>query len=773
MGASNLALFLTCLLVVGTATGQAEESSLEADVGLDDSLGEQSASVLTENSNTEEQGDDSLLAALSSQDTNEARKGSIRKHNWLWKATYNRFSSRGRKATVGGGRKLRGRKGGRKSSAIKGKYRIVKFTRGQCSVTCGSGFRSDTVLLRCRKRGNCLQDTIQRRTRRRPCRQPACPFSDRYVLTSYMLGECSVTCGTGVMVEARLYKCSKKSVCKKSEYTKNSTLKCTRPKCPPDAKYSVAEKRVGECSRTCGAGVKVIKVTVACVGQDCWKPRRVRTYVRSCRLRPCPVSEWQRFGKYSECSSSCGRGVQSRQRACSTGNASECSGGTRTALRWRFCRSTPCRELRLSTSWTAWSDCTAQCGYGVQSRTRFKQRDCNLFRSLRHTYGRRNVFVRPQPLVNMRWCSKLAPCNTSTTVSTSPTAGEDSTASPLEQQTTTGSPLEQQTTMGSTAMTTDIAFTTKATTTPLPPTPTPTLKPTPEAAKTTGAEIVTTLPEEPETHVITKPTVSTSSDETLGEAGDILVTGEEPEIILQPGDGQEAVAITEEEGEAYQLEDELADDEPLVASSTGSTDNKPSETNLPAVNDLTDEEILEDAQREDQVRIKTASETEAPANLSIWNRILNSPPSKDGVSLAQHETESQAKSDGPSSRNPALAMEPLQTQPATTEQSHSGNNGRGNSAVRQFEQHSGDTAAHGKAGKTNRRESKPSDAAMVDGNMPRHQFVREQTAVQDIPKSAEDSSFGGNDESDEAVNADEEESLEELLQDLSMENAFK
>ncbi|XP_071836091.1 uncharacterized protein [Apostichopus japonicus] len=149
--------------------------------------------------------------------------------------------------------------------------------------------------------------------------------------------------------------------------------------CPPvNGSYS-NWSNFTECSTTCGGGVK--NRTRSCDnpppqhgGADCVEPS---VEVKDCNMDPCPidggVSAWS---AWTECTVSCGGGKQYRNRSCT--DPPPAYGG--------FNCSDPLEQVRNCsenvtcpihgnyTEWTAWSNCSIQCG---GNGTTYRTRNCS------------------------------------------------------------------------------------------------------------------------------------------------------------------------------------------------------------------------------------------------------------------------------------------------------------------------------------------------------------------------------------------------------------
>lgn len=148
---------------------------------------------------------------------------------------------------------------------------------------------------------------------------------------------------------------------------------------PPDTKLPFVWTRGGltECSATCGRGSQ--HRIVLCVNRhteeevpegNCDSAAKPAAEEESCNTQPCPPF-WE-ASAWSECSVSCGPGVQQRQLQCR-----QSFGSRSTMVHPQRCahlpqpESTQVCQLRLCSHWevsTNWSTCSVDCGVGRRTR---------------------------------------------------------------------------------------------------------------------------------------------------------------------------------------------------------------------------------------------------------------------------------------------------------------------------------------------------------------------------------------------------------------------
>ncbi|XP_028411350.1 LOW QUALITY PROTEIN: SCO-spondin-like [Dendronephthya gigantea] len=217
----------------------------------------------------------------------------------------------------------------------------------ECSQSCDGGIQSRTVTCDNNHIGNCLVATKPNSTRK--CRDVPCP--------EWSVGpwsKCSKSCDGGEMT--RTVTCQNNHVGKcKSQTRPASRATCRNESCP---QWTVG--LWSPCSKSCNGGSqsRSVRCNNSHVG-DCPTKDKPPTS-QSCGELPCP--QWK-FGRWGKCSKSCDGGLKSRRVWCKNTEAGECSIADKPISRKR-CRKKACP------SWLSgeWSQCSKTCGGGMQTR---------------------------------------------------------------------------------------------------------------------------------------------------------------------------------------------------------------------------------------------------------------------------------------------------------------------------------------------------------------------------------------------------------------------
>ncbi|KAM4638835.1 A disintegrin and metalloproteinase with thrombospondin motifs 18 isoform 1-T1 [Amazona ochrocephala] len=283
-----------------------------------------------------------------------------------------------------------------KTSAKKPSYSWVTV-HSECSATCGGGHITAKAI--------CLEDHRTRVNssfcgpRMKPlietklCNTNPCP-------AYWSTGEwsaCSKSCGGGQ--QSRLIQCVQKRAFQREEVVAHSLCPistptqvqmCNSQDCPPEWNPGLWS----QCSKTCGRGVKKRDVYCKSTGSPkvkilpesmCSKDHKPESH-QTCVLGRCPKNDRLQWviSSWSECSASCGPGVQKRELKC----GEKTIHGKLITFPQRRCRNIKKPNTNLEeacnkgacpsqilynmvSGWysSPWQQCTVTCGGGVQTRS--------------------------------------------------------------------------------------------------------------------------------------------------------------------------------------------------------------------------------------------------------------------------------------------------------------------------------------------------------------------------------------------------------------------
>ncbi|XP_076007425.1 hemicentin-1 [Genypterus blacodes] len=187
-------------------------------------------------------------------------------------------------------------------------------------------------------------------------------------------GPCSVSCGIGT--QKRLRQCNNPLPANGGHHCTGSdteTRNCQGKPCPVDGSWS-DWSRWEECSRSCGQGNRTrVRTCSNPPAQHGGRPCEGKAVeVIMCSVRPCPVAgNWGSWLPWSQCSETCGKGMQSRIRLCNNPppafDGPQCEG---TDTQTQVCKERTCPVDGKWSSWVSWGACSVSCGGGTRQRTR-------------------------------------------------------------------------------------------------------------------------------------------------------------------------------------------------------------------------------------------------------------------------------------------------------------------------------------------------------------------------------------------------------------------
>ncbi|XP_075871547.1 ADAMTS-like protein 2 [Nelusetta ayraudi] len=244
----------------------------------------------------------------------------------------------------------------------------------ECSRTCGEGVQYRTV--RCWKMLSpgldssvydslCLSHDLHKPANRKVCQGQSC--GPQWEVSEW--SECSARCGSRG-VHTREVRCSMEvNLCNQSSKPVENQ-ECEGPPC--DRRWTVSDW--GPCSGVCGEGRMVRAVTCRSSGGVVMSEEQCDQLLRPLAIYPCGdrdcaphwvEQEWQ------QCNATCGRGLRQRQVVCAgldggvfkefPDSSCEQSNKPETSS---SCFQRPCSKWFT----TSWSQCSKTCGSGVQVR---------------------------------------------------------------------------------------------------------------------------------------------------------------------------------------------------------------------------------------------------------------------------------------------------------------------------------------------------------------------------------------------------------------------
>lgn len=236
---------------------------------------------------------------------------------------------------------------------------------GTCTAACGGGEQTRTrpVLVQAANGGAACPVLVESRA----CNEQPCPI-DCAVSDWTDWGDCSVACGGGTQQRSREVTQSAANGGAICPALTESRL-CNTQGCPVDCTVG-AFSDWGSCSKNCGGGLRTRSRPVVTEAANGGAACPVLEESETCNTQPCPVdcvvSEWEAFGT---CSATCGGGTHTRKRTVVTpasNGGAVCPPLEETAS----CNTQGCPVACVVSDWSAFSECSAECGGGESARTR-------------------------------------------------------------------------------------------------------------------------------------------------------------------------------------------------------------------------------------------------------------------------------------------------------------------------------------------------------------------------------------------------------------------
>uniref|UniRef100_A0A8C3J6R6 Hemicentin-1 n=1 Tax=Calidris pygmaea TaxID=425635 RepID=A0A8C3J6R6_9CHAR len=242
-----------------------------------------------------------------------------------------------------------------------------------CSVTCGQGVQERIRQCNNPLPANGGRRCEGPDTDVRSCHKQPCPVDGNWSEWG-LWEECSKSCGQGNRTRTRT--CSNPPAQhggKPCDGSAVDSVMCNIRPCPVDGEWS-SWLPWAPCSETCGKGTQT-RLRLCnnpppshggshCEGSD--------TQMQVCSKRRCPVDgKWATWSSWSACTVSCGGGSRQRTRHCSDpapqSGGRKCEGND---IQIDFCNSDPCPIHGNWGPWSSWGTCSRTCNGGQTRRYR-------------------------------------------------------------------------------------------------------------------------------------------------------------------------------------------------------------------------------------------------------------------------------------------------------------------------------------------------------------------------------------------------------------------
>ncbi|VDI26618.1 Hypothetical predicted protein, partial [Mytilus galloprovincialis] len=234
-----------------------------------------------------------------------------------------------------------------------------------CTVSCGGGTARRYRF--CTPSANGGEDCEGLGEELMECNNQSCPIDGVFGEWTEW-SDCTKMCGGGDMYRNR--------TCigpwfggQPCDGQRNQNSTCNEHDCPVDGYWDVW-KAWGVCNVTCGGGMQIrLRECIMPLhgGQSC---DGTNTDSQECNTNHCPIDgEWKEWGKWNHCSTTCGGGIQTRNRECiepQYGGA-PCPGNN---TDYMSCNDFECPMDGIFSEWSDWFLCSSTCGGGEQWRNR-------------------------------------------------------------------------------------------------------------------------------------------------------------------------------------------------------------------------------------------------------------------------------------------------------------------------------------------------------------------------------------------------------------------
>ncbi|XP_050422411.1 thrombospondin type-1 domain-containing protein 4-like isoform X2 [Adelges cooleyi] len=258
----------------------------------------------------------------------------------------------------------------------------------ECSKTCGGGIQTSTMV--CIKEHNQQQQIVSdKRCHGLDKPQPQVlrcnikPCEAQWTISDW--SACSVSCGLGIQtreiackqqISSTLVMNVPESMCSTSIPTNVILSKaCQKPPCEITSNDGNSHWNAGpwsKCSTACGIGIKSRSVRCTSEDESNCRASEKPAHQGTCDMGPCALALSNAVGswilsEWSQCSETCGTGMQTRKAYCSLGIDREnaCDQSVKPEISRACLSDKDCNGLWFS---GPWSQCSDKCGWGNQTR---------------------------------------------------------------------------------------------------------------------------------------------------------------------------------------------------------------------------------------------------------------------------------------------------------------------------------------------------------------------------------------------------------------------
>ncbi|XP_076109042.1 coadhesin-like [Mytilus galloprovincialis] len=238
-----------------------------------------------------------------------------------------------------------------------------------CSKSCGNGLRTRSRTCNNPPPSNgglpCKGDTLEAEL----CNKISCPVVNGNWSVWTQWTDCSMSCGNGFQTRSR--RCNDPSLSNIRFSCHGDTFEaklCNKIECPVIGGNWSSWTNWTDCSRSCGNGIQ--RRSRRCDGGFLCQGDAMETQL--CNKKSCPVDgSWGPWSIWNTCNVTCGGGTQWRSRHCD--NPSPLYGGSNCGTgSYDFidCNTDNCLVDGSWGPWSIWNTCNVTCGGGTQLRSR-------------------------------------------------------------------------------------------------------------------------------------------------------------------------------------------------------------------------------------------------------------------------------------------------------------------------------------------------------------------------------------------------------------------